>query len=55
MAFGRLRGGASLQEALAELETINRRLEADYPTTNRGVAPTDDDLFAIQQRPGCAR
>jgi putative ABC transport system permease protein len=39
-AVGRLRDGASLQEARAELETINRRLEADYPATNRGVIPT---------------
>ncbi|MCU1384119.1 MAG: hypothetical protein JWL71_2816 [Acidobacteria bacterium] len=39
-AVGRLRDGASLQEARAELETINRRLEADYPATNRGLVPT---------------
>jgi putative ABC transport system permease protein len=38
-AVGRLRDGASLQEARAELETINRRLQADYPATNRGVVP----------------
>jgi putative ABC transport system permease protein len=30
----------SLQEARAELETINRRLETDYPATNRGLVPT---------------
>ncbi len=39
MAVGRLRDGANLQEARAELETINRRLEAAYPATNRGVVP----------------
>jgi predicted permease len=39
-AVGRLRDGVSLQEARAELETINRRLEADYPATNRGLVPT---------------
>src|SRR6266849_7518559 len=32
MAFGRLTDATSRPEALAELETINRRLEADYPT-----------------------
>ena len=37
---GRLRDGVRLQEARAELETINRRLEAAYPATNRGVVPT---------------
>jgi putative ABC transport system permease protein len=39
MTVGRLRDGVSLQEARAELETINRRLEADYPATNRGLTP----------------
>jgi putative ABC transport system permease protein len=39
-AVGRLRDGASLQEARAELETINRRLAADYPATNRHLVPT---------------
>jgi putative ABC transport system permease protein len=29
----------SLQQARKELETINRRLEVAYPTTNRGVFP----------------
>ncbi len=37
---GRLRDGATLQEARAELETINRRLEVAYPATNRGLVPT---------------
>ncbi len=39
MAVGRLRDGANLQEARAELEAINRRLETAYPATNRGVVP----------------
>ncbi len=39
MAFGRLRERASLREARAELETINRRLAAVRPATNRGVVP----------------
>jgi len=36
----RLRNDTTLEEARAELETINRRLEADHPATNRGVFPT---------------
>jgi putative ABC transport system permease protein len=40
MAVGRLRDGARREEAAAEVETINRRLEADYPLTNRGMLPT---------------
>jgi putative ABC transport system permease protein len=39
-AVGRLRDGASRQQARAELETINRRLELAYPTTNRHLVPT---------------
>lgn len=37
---GRLRNGVSLREARAELETINRRLAAAYPATNRHLVPT---------------
>lgn len=40
LAVGRLRDGANVHEARAELETINRRLEAANPATNRGVVPT---------------
>jgi putative ABC transport system permease protein len=42
LAVGRLRDGANLREARAELETINRRLETAYPATNRGVVPKVD-------------
>jgi hypothetical protein len=42
MVFGRLRDGANLQGARAELETMNRRLEAAWPATNRGVVPRVD-------------
>jgi putative ABC transport system permease protein len=42
LAVARLRDGATLQEARAELETINRRLETAYPATNRGVVPKVD-------------
>ena len=37
--FGRLRDAANLPEARAELRIINRRLEADYPATNRNLVP----------------
>ena len=36
-AVGRLRDGATLSQARAELETINRRLEAADPVTIRGI------------------
>lgn len=39
-AIGRLRDGVTQAEALAELQTINRRLETDHPDTNRGVVPS---------------
>lgn len=39
MAFGRLRDGASVAGARAEIETISRRLEAAFPAANRGVFP----------------
>jgi putative ABC transport system permease protein len=37
MVVGRLRDGAGLEGARTELATINRRLEGDYPATNRKV------------------
>jgi len=40
MVVARLRDGATPQDARVELEAINRRLEADFPTTNRGIVPT---------------
>jgi putative ABC transport system permease protein len=39
LAFGRLRPGMTLQQARAELETINRNLETVSPATNRGALP----------------
>ena len=38
--FGRLRDGATLHAAQAELDTINRRLAAADPATNRDVVPS---------------
>jgi predicted permease len=40
IAVGRLRAGVSRNEARSELETINRRLAAAYPATNRNLIPT---------------
>jgi putative ABC transport system permease protein len=40
MSVARLADGVSLDEARVEIETINRRLEAAYPATNRGVVAT---------------
>ena len=43
--FARLKPGATLAQARTELETIARRLERDYPATNKGhrfsVSPLD--------------
>ena len=55
IAVGRLRDGVSLREARAELETINRRLAAAYPATNRGLVPTVVTHSRIQQRPRMRR
>lgn len=40
-AVGRLREGVSVEQSVAEMAAISKRLEAAYPTTNRGkiVAP----------------
>lgn len=37
--FGRLTGRATLASASAEMETIGRRLEAEYSATNKDIAP----------------
>src|SRR5205807_1438204 len=41
-AFARLKPGVSIEEARTEMDTIARRLEADYPAANTssGVAVT---------------
>ncbi|MGE0813843.1 MAG: ADOP family duplicated permease [Vicinamibacterales bacterium] len=39
-AYGRLSDGASLEAARADLQTIGRRLAADFPATNQRVVPT---------------
>lgn len=43
LAFGRLRRGVTVEQARAELEGINHRLEELYPETNRGVRPSVDN------------
>jgi len=40
IAVARLKTGVSANEARVELETINRRLEAAYPATNRSLVPS---------------
>ena len=37
VAFGRLRRGATVEQARAELQTIHRRLQAAFPETNRDL------------------
>ena len=37
VAFGRLRAGATVEEARVELQTIHRRLQAAFPDTNRDL------------------
>ena len=53
-AVGRLRDGTRVQEARAELATINRRLEADYPATNRGLVPTVATHSQVNSGPDAA-
>lgn len=38
-AFGRLRDGVTMEAARAELLTISKRLEAEYPETNKDLPP----------------
>lgn len=38
--FGRLRNGATMETAQAELETIGARLAAEYPETHQDLRPT---------------
>ena len=38
-AFGRMAGGATIQGARAEMETIGSRLATAHPRSNRGVVP----------------
>lgn len=51
IAIARLRSGVSVQEARAELETINRRLEAAYPATNRNLIPSVVDNLHFHAGP----
>jgi putative ABC transport system permease protein len=38
IAFGRMREGIGIKSVRTEMETIARRLEGAYPTTNQGIA-----------------
>jgi len=49
MPVGRLKPGVTLAQAQTEMEVIERRLEHEYPATNKGVSakvfPLHEDLF----------
>ena len=49
MPVARLKPGVTIREAQAEMDTIARRLELQYPATNKGigkiVAPLHEELF----------
>jgi putative ABC transport system permease protein len=49
MPVARLKPGVTMAKAQAEMDTIARRLELQYPTTNKGigkkVAPLKEELF----------
>ncbi len=49
MPVGRLKAGVTLAQAQTEMEVIERRLEQEYPATNKGVSakvfPLHQDLF----------
>src|ERR1700681_1068922 len=49
MPVGRLKAGVTLAQAQTEMEVIERRLEQEYPATNKGVSakvfPLHEDLF----------
>ena len=48
LVIGRLRPGVTIQQAQAEMDTISRRLEQQYPADDKGwgalVVPMNDDL-----------
>jgi macrolide transport system ATP-binding/permease protein len=47
-AFARLKPGVTLEQAKAEISSVAKRLEADYPATNRGRSVK---LWALWQTP----
>ncbi len=53
-AFGRLRDGASLEQARAELTTLAGQLEAEYPDSHRGrslwIVPLHEQTVQPQRR-----
>src|ERR1700692_1492477 len=47
-AFGRLKPGVTMEQAQTEISSVAKRLEADYPATNRGRSVK---LWALWQTP----
>jgi len=54
-AVGRLKGGVTLSQAQAEMTTIARRLEQQYPDVNRGrtvnLVPLQEQMVAAFDPP----
>jgi len=55
IVFARLKAGVTLNDARAEMSTIARQLEAEYPKTNRGWGAnveTMHESLVVELRPG---
>ena len=50
-AFGRLRHGATIEEARTDLETMTHRLEATFPSTHRGARVSVRDTTQFHAGP----
>ena len=55
MAIARLKPGVTVAQAQAEMDTIAKRLEQQYPASNKGIGkkivPLHDDLYGWAKRP----
>lgn len=52
-AIGRLRAGATLKRARAELDGVNQALEMTFPASNKGVRPTARNFSEFNFGSGC--